>query len=397
MSLAHGRPFLAIPGPSVFPESVLQAMNRPEVNIYEGELVDMAFSMREDLCKVARTDGNVAYYIANGHGAWEAAIANTLSAGDHALVLATGRFGKGWALMAEALGVKVEMMDFGNATPNDLAQVEARLRADTDHRIKAVLSVHTDTSTSLRNDIPGLRAALDAAKHPALLQVDCIASLACEPFEMDAWGVDVMVTGCQKGLMTPPGLAFVYFNARADQVRNAMPRVSSYWDWRTRTRPELFYQLFCGTAPTHHLYGLRAALDLIMAEGIEAVWQRHTRMASAVWCAVETWGEGNALALNVTNPKHRSTAVTTIRTEGDIASRLRKWCETEASLTLGIGLGIDDARAQNAGELFRIGHMGYLNPPMLMGTLGTIETGLKALGIPHGKGGLERAAEALVA
>ncbi|MEM9268391.1 MAG: aminotransferase class V-fold PLP-dependent enzyme, partial [Pseudomonadota bacterium] len=208
MSLAHGRPFLAIPGPSVFPEKVLQAMNRPEVNIYEGELVDMAFEMRKDLCAVARTAGQVAYYISNGHGAWEAAIANTLAPGDRALVLATGRFGKGWALMAEALGVEVELLDFGNATPHDLNRVESRLRADQDHRIKAVLAVHTDTSTSIRNDIEGLRQALDAAGHPALLQVDCIASLACEPFEMDAWGVDVMVTGCQKGLMTPPGMAF---------------------------------------------------------------------------------------------------------------------------------------------------------------------------------------------
>ncbi|WP_428544716.1 pyridoxal-phosphate-dependent aminotransferase family protein [Profundibacter sp.] len=215
MTLSHGRPYLAIPGPSVVPDRVLQAMHQPAPNIYGGALADTVRSIIVDLKTVVRTQHQAAIYIANGHGVWEAALANVLSRGDKVLVLATGLFGLGWANMAERLGAEVEILDYGKRSDIDLAQAEAVLRADTEGRIKAVMAVHVDTSTSVRNDIPALRAVMDQTGHDALLMVDCIASLAVERFEMDAWGVDVVVAASQKGIMVPPGLGFVFFNDKA--------------------------------------------------------------------------------------------------------------------------------------------------------------------------------------
>jgi len=227
MTLSYGREYLAIPGPSVMPDRVLRAMNRASPNIYEGDLIDMAAGLIPDLRRVARTEHHVAIYIANGHGAWEAALANTVAPGEAVLVPATGRFGHGWADMAQGLGIETDIIDFGKSTPLDAGRVEEALRADTTGRIKAVLVTHVDTSTSIRNDVAAVRAAIDAAGHPALLMADCIASLACDVFEMDAWGVDVMVAGSQKGLMVPPGLGFVFFSPKAAEVRGAMPRVNT--------------------------------------------------------------------------------------------------------------------------------------------------------------------------
>ena len=221
MTLANGRHYLAIPGPSVMPDRVLRAMHRPAPNIYTGALVDMTHTIADDLKRVARTEQHVAMYIANGHGAWEAALVNVLSRGDKVLVLATGRFCVGWGEMAAKMGIEVETLDFGKRSDIDLAQVEEALRADKAHAYKAVLSVQVDTSTSVLNDIKGLRAAMIAANHPALLMVDCIACLGCDRFEMDEWGVDIMVAGCQKGLMTPPGMAFVFFSDKADAARES--------------------------------------------------------------------------------------------------------------------------------------------------------------------------------
>ncbi|MBC7153766.1 MAG: alanine--glyoxylate aminotransferase family protein, partial [Rhodobacteraceae bacterium] len=215
MTLANGRPYLAIPGPSTMPDRVLAAMHRPAPNIYAGALHEMVAGLIPDLRAVARTRQHVAMYIGNGHAAWEAANANVFSRGDRALVLATGRFGHGWADAARRMGVAVEVIDFGRQSPADPAQLHAALAADTAQTIRAVLVTHTDTASTVRNDIPALRAAIDAAGHPALLMVDCIASLGCDRFEMDAWGVDVMIAASQKGLMVPPGLAFVWFSDKA--------------------------------------------------------------------------------------------------------------------------------------------------------------------------------------
>lgn len=396
MSLAHGRAYLAIPGPSVMPEEVLRAMHRAAPNIYEGDLIDMTAGLIPDLRAVARTSQHAAIYISNGHGAWEAALANTVRPGDRVLVPATGRFGHGWAEVAQGQGIETEMLDFGKRSPIDLDRLEDVLRADKAHRIKAVLATHVDTSTSVLNDIAGLRAALDAAGHPALLMADCIASLACDRFEMDAWGVDVMVAGSQKGLMVPPGLAFVFFSDKAAAARRALPLVSRYWDWTHRADPQMFYQYFGGTAPTHHLYGLRAALDLIAAEGgIEAVWARHETLARAIWAACEVWGQEGPLELNIGDPKLRSRAVTALRIGAPHGSRLRSWVQEHAGVTLGIGLGMAEPGDPAWHGFFRIGHMGHVNAHMVLGAVGAIEAGLVALDIPHGTGGLTAAAQVI--
>ena len=395
MSLSQGRQYLAIPGPSVIPDRVLQAMHQPCPNIYEGGLIDLTNSLVPDLKSVAGTSGNVAIYIANGHGAWEAAIANVLSDGDTVLVLATGRFCIGWGEMAQSLGINIETLDFGSQNTIDFDEVRKHLIADTNGRIKAVMAVHVDTSTSVRNDIATLKHVMSDSDHGALLMVDCIASLGCDKFLMDDWGVDIMVTACQKGLMTPPGLAFVFFSDRAGQVRNAMERVSSYWDWNTRFNPDLFYQYFCGTAPTQHLLGLREALDMIFEEGLNHIWSRHEVLAKAVWAACEAWAQVGDLQMNISDEDLRSRAVTSISIGTPNGLRMRKWTEHEAGLTLGVGLGMNTPEDPNADGFFRIGHMGHVNAQMIMGALGSVQAGLIALDIPHGVGGLDAAASVL--
>ncbi len=394
MTLAQGRPYLAIPGPSVVPDRVLNAMHVPAPNIYEGALVDMVRGLIPDLQAVARTRADVAIYICNGHGAWEAAASNMLRPGEKVLVLSTGRFAAGWGEVISRLGVSVEMIDFGKRAPIDLGRVEAALKADSTHEIKAVVTVHVDTATGVRNDIAGLRAVMDAVGHPALLAVDCIASLAVDPFEMDAWGVDVMVAASQKGLMTPPGLGLVFFNEKAKAA--GADTVSWYWDWTPRSAPGHFYEYFGGTAPTHHLPGLRAALDMIAEEGgVEAVWARHEKLARAVWAAFEAWGQGGPLEINISDPTYRSHAVTALRIGGDDGTRLRRWVEQKAGVTLGIGLGMAEPDDPAWHGFFRLGHMGHLNAHMLMGALGAIEAGMVALDIPHGAGALSAAAKVI--
>ncbi|SLN55081.1 Soluble hydrogenase 42 kDa subunit [Falsiruegeria litorea R37] len=387
-----GRHYLAIPGPSVMPDAVLQAMHRAAPNIYDGELIDMMPGLTADLRRVARTEHHVAIYIANGHGVWEAALANTIAPGERVLVPATGRFAHGWALTAQGLGIETQILDFGKSSPWDMDQIADALRADTGHLIKAVLAVHVDTSTSIRNNVPALRALLDELNHPALLMADCIASMGCDRFEMDAWGVDVAVTGSQKGLMVPPGTAFVFFNDKAAAKRASMPRVSGYWDWTPRAHPDEFYQYFNGTAPTHHLYGLRQALDMIHREGMENVWSRHEVLARAIWAACEVWAEGCAVTMNVSDPEFRSYAVTSLRLDQGRGTALRNWVEGNLGLTLGIGLGMAEPDDPKRDDFFRLGHMGHLNGHMVMGMLGGVEAGLAALDVPRGKGALEAAA-----
>lgn len=398
MPPSHGRPYLAIPGPSVMPDRVLQAMHQPAPNIYTGALIDMVQGLVPDLKAVARSTSNVAIYIANGHGAWEAAIANTCARGDRVLVLATGRFGHGWAEMARRMGVEVEILEFGKRAPVDADQVEARLRADTDHEIRAVMTVHVDTSTSVRNDVPAIRAAIDAAGHPALLMVDCIASLGCERFEMDGWGVDVMVTGSQKGLMTPPGLGFVFFNDKAETAQARADLVSQYWDWAPRAHPQEFYQYFGGTAPTHHLFALREALTMLVhEEGVEAAWARHARLAGAVWAAMEVWGADGPMELNIAERAVRAHSVTAVRLGAPNGTALRDWLTENTGVTLGIGLGMAPPGDPAWHGFFRIGHMGHVNAHMILGVLAAIEAGLQALDIPHGRGAVDAAAKVIAA
>ncbi len=395
MSLNFGRAQLAIPGPSVIPDRVQAAMHRPSPNIYEGELIDLTETLYPDLKTVGRTTGDVAIYIANGHGAWEAALRNVLVPGDKVLVLCTGRFARNWGLMGDSFGLEAEFLEFGMQGDVDPNQLEDVLRADSSGSIKAVLTVQTDTASSVINDIAALRQAITNAGHDALFMVDCIASLGCDRFEMDDWGVDIMVTGSQKGLMTPAGLAFVYFNDKGAEARGRA-KPGQYWDWVPRTRGEIFYQKFAGTAPTHHLYALREALDILVhEEGVEAAWARHKTIAHAVWDAIDAWGTSGVMRHNIADRTKRSFAVSAISTPGDEASKLRHWCESEAGVTLGISLGFAEPGQPEWDRHFRIGHMGHQNVLMTMGVLGAVDTALKAQDIAHGDGALAAAASTL--
>lgn len=401
MSLANGRPLVAIPGPSVMPDRVLNAMHRAAPNIYAGPLVDGMPALLDDLRVVAQTRQNVAIYIANGHGAWEAANSNLFSRGDTALALVTGRFGEGWAQSARSLGVVVEELDFGRRAAVDPARVEDALRADTAHKIKVVLVTHVDTSTSALNDIATIRAAMDEAGHPALLAVDCIASMGCDRFEFDAWGVDVAVSASQKGLMVPPGLGFVWLSDKALERCKGSDLRTPYWDWTPRVQASEFWMYFNGTAPTHHLFGLREALTMMVGEeGMPAIWARHDRLARAVWAAFEVWGAGAQdieIALNMADPVARARSVTAARITAPHATALRTWCEREAGVTLGIGLGMAPPGSSEWHGFLRLGHMGHVNAHMVLGTLAVMEAGLAALGIAHGAGGVAAAARVVAA
>jgi alanine-glyoxylate transaminase/serine-glyoxylate transaminase/serine-pyruvate transaminase len=392
MSLQNGLSYLAIPGPSVMPQRVLQAMHRASPNIYTGELTEMVPDILADLNAMAFNEGHCVPYISNGHGVWEAALANTLSRGDLVLVLSTGHFAHGWKNIAEALGIEVEVLEFGRTAPTDPEILATRLAKDPEHRIKAVLCVHVDTSSSVKSDVEMVRAAIDAARHPALLMVDCIASFGCDRFEMTPWGVDLMITACQKGLMTPPGVGFVFYNDKADEARETANCVTHYWDWRPRTDPDMFYKYFDGTAPTHHLYGLREALAMISEEGLDMVWRRHAVLTQAIWAAIDHWSNDGPLALNVPDVRHRSHAVTTVQTGDSGSLALQDWCKTKAGLTLGIGLGMD-----RPDQYFRLGHMGHVNAHMILGVIATVEAGMKATGLAHAPGGATLAAEVIAA
>ena len=391
MSLGFGRHYLAIPGPSVMPDRVLQAMHQAAPNIYEGALHEMVDGIIPDLKKVAKTSGEVAIYIANGHGTWEAALTNTLSRGDRVLALATGRFVVFWAIMAERLGIEVDLIDFGKSSSIDLNQVEDKLNADHEKSYQAVLVVQTDTASSVRNDIEALSECMRSTGHPALLMVDCMASLGCDRFDMDSWGVDLMVVGSQKGLMTPPGLGFMYFNQRVIEARKRADLVTPYWDFLPRINPEVFYEYFYGTAPTHHLFGLREALNMIFEEGLDQIWARHAKLSQAIWSAFESWGEGSSIRLNIKEPQQRSHSVTSASMDSPHATELRRWTEHKAGVTLGIGLGMADPSDPAYHGFFRVAHMGHVNAHMTLGMLSVIDAGLKALKIPHGDGALEAA------
>ena len=385
MTVRNGREFLSIPGPTTVPDEVLRAMHRPAIDIYEGPLVETTMSCLEDLRRVFRTAGRTYIYIANGHGAWEAALVNVLSPGDKVLVLESGLFAWGWGDMAQVPGVEVEALPGDWRRAVDPAALEARLRADTAGEIKAVLVVQVDTASSVVNDIPAIRKAMDAAGHGALLMVDAIASLCTMPFEMDAWGIDVAVSGSQKGLMTPPGLSFVAAGKKALAAHETAGLRTRYWDWSFRDG-ELHYQKYCGTPPEHLMFGLRKAMDMIFEEGLENVFLRHRLLAEAVRRAAAVWAEGGALEMNITEPGQRADSVTTLRVnEGYQAKDLLDYCNQQCGVVLGVGIGAMDGKA------IRIAHMGHVNAPMVLGTLGVVETGLAALGLPHGRGGVQAA------
>lgn len=381
----RGREFLNVPGPTNIPGRILNAMNRPAVDFSGPEFVDIAVSCFRDLKWLFRTEGDVFIYAANGHAAWEAAMVNTLSEGDAILVPETGHFSNGWAETAESFGLTVKTVASDWRRAIDPAAVEAALRADKEHAIKAILMVHTDTATGVTSDIPALRAAIDAAGHPALFMVDAIASLATTELAMDDWGVDVVVSASQKGLMCPPGVALVAAGpkAMAAHATSTLPR--RYWDWTGRTAKE-HYRKFCGTAPEHTIFALREALNMLQEETLEGAIRRHARLSEAVRLCVGKWCEGGALQFNAVNPNERSDSVTTILLPGNVSTdMMRAMCRDNFSVAVGGGLG------KLIGKAFRIGHMGDMNEPMILGCLGAVEAALKRLDVPIGAGGMQAA------
>ena len=388
MTVANGRQFLSIPGPTNVPDAVLAAMQRPAIDIYSGEMIGITDSCLADLKKLFRTAGRTYIYAANGHGGWEAALTNVLSRGETVLALESGRFALGWGEMAKMLGVEVEVLKGDWRRAVDPAAVEERLKRDKGHTIKALLVVQVDTASGVVNDIPAIRKAIDAAKHPALLMVDCVASLGCVPFDMDGWGVDVAMCGSQKGLMTPPGLAFVAANERARTVHKSAGLRTLYWDWTFR-EGEIHYQKYCGTPPEHLLFGLRKAIDMLNEEGLPNAIRRHALLAEATRAAVAKWAEGQVVAFNIANPAERANSITCVLMQGRDPEPLLDYARDKCNVVLGVGLG------DLGGKAFRIAHMGYCNAPMVLGTLGAVEMGLKALAIPHGSGGVQAAVEYL--
>ncbi len=390
MSVRSGREFLAIPGPTTMPDEVLQAMHRPSLDIYSREMIDLTDGLHADLSKLFATQHKSYIHISNGHGAWEAALSNVLSRRDKVLVLESGRFAIGWGHAAQLMGAELEVLkgDWRRAVRPD--EVEARLRADKNHEIKAILVAQVDTASGVVNDIAAIGRAIKAAGHPALYMVDAVASLGCMPFEMDEWGIDVAMSGSQKGLMTPPGLGFVAASEKAkDAHKNANMR-TPYWDWTEREGTE-HYRRYAGTAPVHLLFAMRKAVDMLFAEGLENVFQRHRLLAEAVRRAVTVWAEGQVLGLNISEPFERSDTVTTVLVSGgehDPIS-LQRYCKEKCGVVLGTGIG------ELQGAAFRIAHMGHVNAPMILGTLAVIEVGLNALDIPHGSGGTKAAIEYL--
>jgi len=385
MVVRAGREFLAIPGPTTMPDEVLQAMHRPAMDIYSKEMVQLTDGLLRDLSGLFATKGKSYIYIADGHGAWEAVLSNVLSRGDKILVLESGRFAVGWGNAAAAMGVDVEVLKGDWRSAVKPAAVEARLRQDREHRIKAILAVQVDTASGAFNDIEAIGKAIKSTGHPALFLVDAVASLGCMPFDMDGWGIDVAMCGSQKGLMTPPGLGFCAANEHALEVHKTAGLRTPYWDWTEREGTE-HYRKYGGTAPVHLLFALRQAIDMLFQEGLENTFRRHRLLAEAVRRAVAVWAEGQVLSFNIAEASERSDTVTTVvmaSSHDPIA--LQRYCKEKCGVVLGIGIG------ELTGQAFRIAHMGHVNAPMILGTLGVVEVGLQALGIPHGRGGVEAA------
>ncbi len=380
-----GRHFLQIPGPTNVPDRVLRAMTRPTIDHRGPEFRALARSVLDDLRGVFRTAGPVVIYPASGTGAWEAALVNTLSAGDRVLMAETGHFATLWKGIADTLGLDVEFIPGDWRHGVDPAQVEARLAADTAHVIKAVCVVHNETSTGVTSRIPIVRLAIDAARHPALFMVDTISSLASIDYRHDDWQVDVTVGASQKGLMLPPGLSFnaVSDKALAAQASATLPR--SFWSWHDILAANR-KGVFPYTPATNLLYGLREALDLLNDEGLASVFARHDQHAEATRRAVTAWG----LEILCANPDEYSSSVTAVMMPaGHDSGRLLDLVLDRFDLSLGVGL------SKLAGQVFRIGHLGDFNDLSLLGTLAGVEMGLRLANVPHRPGGVPAAMDYL--
>jgi alanine-glyoxylate transaminase/serine-glyoxylate transaminase/serine-pyruvate transaminase len=386
--MANGYHFFMNPGPTNIPDRVLRAMDRGAIDFNAAQFRAVSEECFAGLKRVFKTEGKILGYAATGHGAWEAALVNLFSPGDKVLIVESGFFSLNWGLRGEAFGLEVETLANDWRRTADPAQLEARLRDDREHKIKAVLVVHSETSTGVANDVAALRRAIDAARHPALYLVDTISSLASMDFRTDEWGVDVVVAGSQKGLMLPTGMAFTGISdkALAASEKATLPRV--YWDWRRLLDPS--HGHWNGTVPVHLFYGLREALQMIEEEGLDNVFARHHRLAEATRRAVQVWRGNNGPEIFGTDPDGRSDTITAVLVpEGHDADKVRQISVDKFNVSLGGGL--DRLR----GRVFRIGHLGDLNEPMVLGSIASVEMALDLAGVPHGKGAVQAAMDYL--
>ncbi len=376
-----GRHFLQIPGPTNVPDRVLRAMDNPTMDHRGPDFGKFGAQLLAKLRAVFQTEQPVVIYPASGTGAWEAALVNTLSPNDRVLMCETGWFATLWREMAERLSLRPEFLHTDWRRGADVAGIEARLREDKGHEIKAVCVVHNETSTGCTSRIDEVRRAIDAAGHPALLLVDTISSLGSIDYKHDAWGVDVTVAGSQKGLMLPPGLSFNAVSKKALKAAESAKLPRSFWDWRPMLAANAT-GYFPYTPATNLLYGLDAAVDMLLEEGLDNVFARHDRFAEATRRAVRAWG----LEVQCEDPRHYSSALTAVRLpEGHSANALRATILDKFNMSLGNGLG------QLNDRVFRIGHLGDFGPLSLIGTLGGVEMGLAAAGVPHKPAGVQAA------
>ena len=386
MTYRGGRHFLQIPGPTNVPDRILRAIDMPTMDHRGPEFGKMGLEILAGLREVFQTRQPVVIYPASGTGAWEAALVNTLSPCDRVLMFETGQFATLWSKMAERLGLKVEIVPTDWRRGVDPALVEAKLKEDREHTIRAVCVVHNETSTGVTSRIAAIRTAIDAAGHPALYMVDTISSLASIDYRHDEWGVDVTVAGSQKGLMLPPGLSFNGVGEKALAASKSARLPKSYWGWEEMLAANK-NGFFPYTPATNLLYGLREALAMLREEGLQNVYARHARHAEATRRAVRVWG----LEIVCADPAEYSNSLTAIlMPQGHDADALRKVILEAYDMSLGTGLG------KFAGKLFRIGHLGDFNDLMLAGTLAGVEMGLALAGVPHQKGGVRAAMDYLV-
>ncbi|MBK1659234.1 pyridoxal-phosphate-dependent aminotransferase family protein [Paracraurococcus ruber] len=380
----RGRLFFANPGPTNIPDSILLATAHHTVDFNDPSFSEVYWACMDGLKRVLKTRQEIFLYTGSGHAAWEACLANLFSPGEVLLVLESGHFSQSWARMATDLGIEVRTVPADWRRGVDMAALQAELAADKDHRIKAVGVVHNETSTGMMIPLPEVRAALDGAGHPALLLADTISSLGSLDFRMDEWGVDCAVGGSQKGLMLPTGMSFTGVSHKALQAHATSKLPKHYFHWSHMMKRPL--KSFLGTVPTSLFFGLQESLRLIDEEGLENVFARHTRLARATRAAVQHWSGNNGPQLFCTNPGRFSDSVTAVlMPEGHDADAFRKVAMQRFNLSLGGGLG------PLGGKLFRIGHLGDLNEPMILGTLATVELALKVSGVPYQPGGVDAA------
>ena len=381
MSHQPGRHFLQIPGPTNTPLPVLAAIAKPTIDHRGPEFGKLGREVLSGIRTIFKTSGPVIIYPASGTGAWEAALVNTLSAGDKVLMYETGHFASLWKAMATKIGLQPEFIESDWRAGADSKKIEARLRDDKAREIKAVCVVHNETSTGCVTLIPEVRRAIDAAGHPALLMVDTISSLGSIDYRHDEWGVDVTVGGSQKGLMLPPGLSFNALGEKALSVAKVSKMPKSYWGWDEMIASNKT-GFFPYTPATNMLYALGEAIDMLHEEGLENVFARHDRHAEATRRAVKAWG----LEILCKEPRHYSSSLTAIMMPaGHDADAYRKTALEHFDVSLGTGL------SKVAGKVFRIGHLGDTNDLTIIGALAGVEMGLALAGVPHRKGGVQAA------